>query len=251
LNNWKKDCAPNWDRPSATVTDPRSVPARASPIQTAADTSATIFRPPHTASYFPNVPRLSAPTCAALALTYNLCELNTEGFPFAFSSSCFPSLHPYPPSTTAQIGRSDLPPRPPSPQGPPPKLTIAPRPLSRRPPLLLRPAAGVVPPLTRATVDGPYLVSSSIHRFSLRFTATTTASYPLTLLPCAGAPEGARSLHYASTLPAPTPFTSESHAPHAIFHPPSLAAASHLMSRFSTRSEAREVAICRNHSRRR
>jgi hypothetical protein len=28
---------------------------------------------------------------AALALAYNLCELNTEGFLFTFSSLCFPS----------------------------------------------------------------------------------------------------------------------------------------------------------------
>jgi hypothetical protein len=39
----------------------------------------------------PTAPRFSAPTCAALALAYNLCELNAEGFPFAFSSSCFPA----------------------------------------------------------------------------------------------------------------------------------------------------------------
>jgi hypothetical protein len=34
---------------------------------------------------------VSTPTCAALALAYNLRELNAESFPFKFSSSCFPS----------------------------------------------------------------------------------------------------------------------------------------------------------------
>jgi hypothetical protein len=35
------------------------------------------------------MPWFSAPTCVILALAYNLCELNAEGFPFVFSSSCF------------------------------------------------------------------------------------------------------------------------------------------------------------------
>jgi hypothetical protein len=34
-------------------------------------------------------PWFSAPTWAALTLAYNLCELDAEGFPFAFSPSCF------------------------------------------------------------------------------------------------------------------------------------------------------------------
>jgi hypothetical protein len=101
-------------------------------------------------------------------------------------------------------------------------------------------------------VDGPYLVNSSIHRFSLRFTtATVPFPLPLTLLRCAGAPEGARSRHRAFALPASTPFTSESLAPHAIFHPPPLVAESHLMGRFSTRLEPQEAVICLNRPRRR
>jgi hypothetical protein len=88
-----------------------------------------------------------APTCAALALTYNLCALNVEGFPFAFSSSCFPSPHPCPLSATARTGHSGRPPRPLSPPWPPPELTSTPRPSSRRPPPLLRPATyGYIPP---------------------------------------------------------------------------------------------------------
>jgi hypothetical protein len=45
-----------------------------------------------TATHCPQVltaPWFFAPTCAALMLAYNLYELNAEGFPFAFSSSCF------------------------------------------------------------------------------------------------------------------------------------------------------------------
>jgi hypothetical protein len=34
------------------------------------------------------VPQFSAPMCAALTLSYIICELNAEGFPFVFSSSC-------------------------------------------------------------------------------------------------------------------------------------------------------------------
>jgi hypothetical protein len=36
-------------------------------------------------------PWFSTSTCAALVLAYNLCELNAEGFPFSFSSLCFPA----------------------------------------------------------------------------------------------------------------------------------------------------------------
>jgi hypothetical protein len=42
-------------------------------------------------SRVPTALRFSAPTCAALALAYNLCELNAEGFPFVFSFSSFPT----------------------------------------------------------------------------------------------------------------------------------------------------------------
>jgi hypothetical protein len=204
-------------------------------------------------SWVPTAPQFSVPTCAALALAYILCELDAEGFPFVFSFSCFPLPHPCPMSTAVRTGRSKLPLRPPSPQRPPPKLTVAPRPLSRCPPLPLRPAAGGVPPLARAALDDPYLVSSSIRRFSLRFTVATSSFSHLTLLPCAGAPEGARSLHRASALPALTPFTGESLAPRAIFHPPPpmLAAASHLTGHFSIGLEAWEVIVCRNRPRRR
>jgi hypothetical protein len=43
-------------------------------------------------SWVPTAPQFSVPTCAALALAYNLCELNADGFPFTFSSSCISSL---------------------------------------------------------------------------------------------------------------------------------------------------------------
>jgi hypothetical protein len=52
MNNWKNDCAPNWARPSATVTDSRSVSDRATPVRTAAAACATIFRLPRTARGF-------------------------------------------------------------------------------------------------------------------------------------------------------------------------------------------------------
>jgi hypothetical protein len=42
LNNWKNQCAPNWARPSATVTDPESVSNRASPVQAAAATGTIV-----------------------------------------------------------------------------------------------------------------------------------------------------------------------------------------------------------------
>jgi hypothetical protein len=123
--------------------------------------------------WVPTVLQFSAPTCAALALTYNLCELNAEGFPFVFSSSCFPMPHPCPPSTATWTGRSGLPPRLRSLQRPLPKLIVAPRPLSRCPPLPLRPTAGGDPLPARAAADSRYLVRSCIHRFSLQFSAVT------------------------------------------------------------------------------
>jgi hypothetical protein len=39
----------------------------------------------------PTAPRFFTPACATHALAYILCKLNTEGFPFAFSSSGSPS----------------------------------------------------------------------------------------------------------------------------------------------------------------
>jgi hypothetical protein len=73
---------------------------------------------------------------------------------------------------------------------------------------------------------------------------------PLTLLPCAGAPEGAQSRYRASALPATTPFTGDSLALHAVFQSPWLEATSHLSGHFSTGLEARGAVVCRNHPRR-
>jgi hypothetical protein len=137
--------------------------------------------------------------------------------PFLVLLFVLPIALPYPLSTTTWTGRSNLPPRPHSLQQPPPKLIVAPRPPSRRPSLLLRPAVGGVLPPTHAAVDGPYLMSSSIRRFSLRFTVAASPFHPLTLLPCSGAPKGARSRHHASALPTPTPLTGESLTPCTVF----------------------------------
>jgi hypothetical protein len=98
--------------------------------------------------------------------------------PFSVLLFVLPIALPCPPRTATWTGHFDLPLRLPSPQRAPPMLIAAPRPLSRHPPLLLRPAAGGVPPPARATEDGPYLVSSSIYRFSLRFTVATTPFDP-------------------------------------------------------------------------
>jgi hypothetical protein len=84
LNNWKNQCAPNWARPIATVTGPELI----------LDRGHRQRRCFLTAMQRPRVlttPRFSALMCAALALAYNLCELNANGFPFMFSSSCFPT----------------------------------------------------------------------------------------------------------------------------------------------------------------
>jgi hypothetical protein len=59
------------------------------------------FRPLRTARGILTVPQFSVPTCTAhLTIAYTICELNTEGFPFVFSSSCSPLPLPYPSSAT-------------------------------------------------------------------------------------------------------------------------------------------------------
>jgi hypothetical protein len=89
LNNWKNQCAPNLGLAQCYshrrrvgfilhVACPNHGHRRCRCFLT------TVHHP-----RVMTVPWFSVPTCAALALTYNLCELNAEGFPFTFSPSCF------------------------------------------------------------------------------------------------------------------------------------------------------------------
>jgi hypothetical protein len=191
-------------------------------------------------------PRFSTSTCAALVLAYNLCELNAEGFPFSFSSLCFPAA---PMSTEHRCVDRTL---RLSPEAAFAAMTSA---QARCRSLISESLRSATPPTchhwcpsARTRCRGCPIPSELLH-LPLPSSAATTPFFPLTFLACAGAPEGAQSRHCASALPAPTPFTGESLAPCAIFHPPPLAAASHLMGRFSTGLEPREVVICQNRPR--
>jgi hypothetical protein len=157
-------------------------------------------------------PRFSTPTCSTLALAYNLCELNTEGFPFTFSSLCFPAaplsaehclmnrpLRLSPEATFATMTSAQARCR---------SSTSEPAP-SATPPAYHQWCPSTHPRCRGWLIPGELLhppLPCSIHR-------SHNTLPPLTFLPCAGALEGARSHHRASALPAPTPFTGESLAP--------------------------------------
>jgi hypothetical protein len=200
-----------------------------------------------TAVHRPWVPTMlwsSAPMCATLMLAYNTYELNVEGFPCTFSSSCFPAA---PLSTKHR--RADRP------------LWLSPETAfaamtsaqAHYRSLTFEAPPSATPqdyrrwcPSARTCCHGQPIPGELLHPPLLSSIHCGYNTLPLTLLPWVGALEGARSHHRASALPALTPFTSESLTPHAVFHPPLLADASHLPDRFSTGPEPREAIICQN-----
>jgi hypothetical protein len=205
----------------------------------------TMHRP-----WVPTAPWFSAPTCATLALAYNLYELNVEGFPFTFSSLCFPTA-----PLSIEHRHTDQPLRL-SPEVVFAATTSAQArcrsPTSEPVPSATPPACHRWSPSHHTRCRGWPIPGELLHPSLLSSIHCEHSTFsPLTLLPYAGALQGARSRHCASALPAPTPFTGESLAPHAIFQPPPLATASHRTGRFSTGLEPRVVVICQNRPRHR
>jgi hypothetical protein len=158
------------------------------------------------------------PSCAAITLSYNIYELNAEGFLFAFSSSCFPAA-----PLSTEHHHAD------------------------RPLWLSLEAAFTALTAAQARYRSP---TSTPAPFATPLACGRCCPSARTCCcgwPIPGAPEGGQSRHHASALPTLTPFTGESCPPHAIFQCPPLAATSHLTGRFSTRLEPREAIICQNY----